>query len=75
MHHSPGCAITSSKGLRHPAAGAGGAGRPGHAVVQGLLAPGCAGCQDVASTSVALGDQLMQLAYARGLAGAAHSRG
>ena len=34
----------------------------GHAVDQGFLAPGCGGCQDVASESVALGDRWLHLA-------------
>ena len=34
----------------------------GHAAGAGILAPGCAGWQDVASRSVALGDRLMHLA-------------
>ena len=34
----------------------------GHAVDQGFLAPGCGGCQDVASESVALDDRWLHLA-------------
>jgi hypothetical protein len=33
----------------------------GHAADQGFLAPGCGGCQDVASESVALGDRWLHL--------------
>jgi integrase/recombinase XerC len=41
----------------------------GHAAGPGVLAAGCAGWQDVASRSVALGDQLMRSAHARRGAG------
>jgi integrase len=41
----------------------------GHAAGAGVLAAGCAGWQDVASRSVALGDQLMRSAHARREAG------
>jgi site-specific recombinase XerD len=46
------------------ASGRGGWQGAGHAAGAGVLVPGCAGWQDAASRSVALGDWLMHLAYA-----------
>jgi hypothetical protein len=47
------------RGRRVPGSGLG----PGHAAGTGILVSGCAGCQDVASSSVALGDWMMHRVY------------
>jgi Phage integrase family len=47
----------------------------GHAAGAGVLAAGCAGWQDVASRSVALGDRLMRSAHGRTGAGLGARRG